>query len=106
MAIHETNDAGLPNYICRHTQVIVKFTGEDCPVCKELSPVYRELSEQERYRNIIFLRLDAEENPITSREVKQNGTPFMVAYRNGTLVSHKLANQKEDIVNMLEKLLE
>ena len=105
MAVLETNDAGLPNYVCRHTQVIVKFTADDCPVCKALSPTYQELSEQERYRDIIFLRLDAEENPIACKEVKQNGTPFMVTYRNGSLVSHKLATQKDDIVNMLENLL-
>ena len=105
MAVHETNDAGLPNFVCRHTQVIVKFTAEDCPICKELSPVYQELSEEERFRDVIFLRLDAEENPIACKEVKQNGTPFMVTYRNGSLVDHKLATQIEDILNILEKLL-
>ena len=105
MPVHETNDAQLPNFICKHAQVIVKFTAEDCPVCKELAPAYQELSEQERYRDIIFLKLDAEENPVTSKEVKQNGTPFIATYRNGVLKNYKLVSGENDIVIMLDELV-
>ena len=105
MAVHETNDAGLPDFVCRHERVIVKFTGPECAVCKELSPVYLALSDQESYRNVIFLKLDAKENPIASKEVNQSGTPFIVAYRDGDLIAHKLAGSKTDMVAMLDKLI-
>ncbi len=105
MAVYETNDVGLPDFVCKHERVVVKFTGKACVVCQELSPVYLELSEKETYQHIQFLKLDAADNPIASKEVNQNGTPFIVAYRDGDLISHKLANSKNEMVTILDRLL-
>src|SRR5688572_6833695 len=106
MAFQQTSDLLLPNLICSNTKVVVKFIADDCPVCKELEPTYQQLSALKRYQDIIFLKMDAKENPVISRQVKQGGnTPFIATYRNGVLKNYKLVTGENDIVSMLDELV-
>ena len=106
MAFQQTSDLLLPNLICSNTKVVVKFTANDCPICKELEPTYQQLSALERYQGIIFLKMDAKENPVVSKQVKQGGnTPFMATYRDGVLQNYKLVFGEKDIVIMLDELV-
>ncbi|MBK0403610.1 thioredoxin family protein [Adhaeribacter sp. BT258] len=95
----------MPDFVCNNQRVIVKFTGKECAKCEELAPAYLDLSEQEDYSGIRFLKLDAEDNPIASKEVSQHGTPFIAAYRNGDLIGQQLAASKADMIKMLNSLL-
>ncbi len=104
--VTESNDNELRKIIFERSKVIVKFTAKDCPVCKALEPKYRKISEEPVYQEISFLRMDAKENPVSSREVKLKGTPFFATYHNGTLTDCGIAATEEELREMLRRLLQ
>lgn len=48
--------------------------------------------------------MDAQENPVSSKEVSLSGTPFFATYLNGTLNQCSLVSDKETLMEMLSAL--
>ncbi|TXK45348.1 thioredoxin family protein [Pontibacter qinzhouensis] len=105
MPITESNDDELRKLIFEKEKVIVKFTDEDCPICKILSPSFRKIATEPVYQQVTFVRMSARENPISSKEVKMTGTPFFATYRKGTLLDCGIVSTEQGIKEMLAKLL-
>src|SRR6478736_610040 len=106
MPVHDTNDAELRTLIFDYKKVIVKFTKEQCTVCERMAHIFSQLSNNPEYQNILFLRMDAAENPVSSQEVKLSGTPFFATYHKGMLPQCSLVSDKEGLVIMLNALQE
>lgn len=105
MPIRDTNDAELRTLIYDHRKVIVKFTKEQCTICERMARIFSQLAESEAYREITFLRMDAKENPVSSKEVNLTGTPFFATYVNGMLNQCSLLSDKEALMEMLAALI-
>ena len=104
MPIRDTNDAELRTLIYDHQKVIVKFTKEQCTICERMARIFSQLAEDPTYKDITFLRMDAKENPVSSKEVNLSGTPFFATYLNGMLNQCSLLSDKEALVEMLSAL--
>ncbi len=104
MPVRDTNDAELRTLIYDHAKVIVKFTKEQCVVCERMARIFTQLSDSGEYQEITFLKMDANENPVSSQEVKMTGTPFFATYHNGMLTQCSLLSDKETLVEMLSEL--
>ena len=104
MPIRDTNDAELRTLIFDHQKVIVKFTIEQCVICERMARIYSQLSDNSEYREITFLRMDATENPVSSKEVNMTGTPFFATYLNGMLNQCSLLSDKAALIEMLGAL--
>lgn len=105
LIIHEASDADLRTLIHKHDLVIVKFVDENCQVCKELAPSFQGLAGNPKYRDVLFLRMNAAENPVSSKQVKLSGTPFIATYRKGRLQDCGLITSEAEVAQMLDKLL-
>ncbi|MGE5626878.1 MAG: thioredoxin [Solirubrobacterales bacterium] len=73
----ETSKTGIP--------VIVDFWAAWCGPCKMLSPVIDELSE-EYGDKAKFLKLNVDENPVTSMKYSVASIPTVLIFKNGALV--------------------
>ena len=104
MPIRDTNDAELRTLIYDHKKVIVKFTKEQCTICERMARIFSKLSDSPTYQEITFLRMDAKENPVSSKEVNVSGTPFFATYLNGMLTQCSLLSDKEALMEMLGAL--
>jgi thioredoxin-like negative regulator of GroEL len=104
MTIVESNDDDLRQLIFEKERVIVKFIDEKCQVCKELAPSFTKFSSDPMYSAITFVRMDAAENPVSSKEVKLTGTPFFATYRNSTLQDCGVISDEAGIKGLLDKL--
>lgn len=104
--VTESNDNELRKLIFERDKVIVKFTAENCPVCKVMEPKYKLLSKEPNYSEVTFLRMSANENPVSSKEVKLKGTPFFATYRRGTLANCGIVATEEELRDMLQHLLQ
>lgn len=104
--IYSATDADLRQLVFKNDFVIVKFIDKECEICKALAPSFDTLSHQPEYANVLFLRMDAKENPVSLREVRFSKAPFIATYKKGILQDCGLVNTKEEISTMLEKLLE
>ena len=104
MPVHDSNDSELRTLIFDFRRVIVKFTQADCKVCAHMAHIFSHLSNTSQFQNILFLRMDAQENPVSSKEVSLTGTPFFATYLNGTLNHCSLVSDKAALLEMLSAL--
>lgn len=104
MAIINTTDDGLRKLIFEHECVIVKYHSLNCPICERLVPVYENLSESEEYEGIIFVRMNANENPVAQLFVKEQTMPFTSVYKDGFLVECRTVQTERELKNILDKL--
>jgi len=69
-----------------------------------ISPKYRRLSEDERFKDIVFLDVNAEENEAARKIANVDNLPFFAVFQNGQFITGKAASKEDAIVNMLEGL--
>jgi thioredoxin 1 len=104
MAVITSNDQSFRKDLENNSKVVVKYYADWCGSCKLFSPKYRRLSEDERFKDIVFLDVDAEHNP-AARKMGQVATlPFFATFRDGALVETDSTTKEEVFISLLEKL--
>jgi len=106
MAVQETTDAFLFLQVAENDLVILKYHTDDCgAACIEFVPIYLEISEDARYKDIIFLTINAENNPVARRRVLDKKQPVITIYSKGRLLDSRHANSREGVEELLAELL-
>ncbi len=104
MAVHILTDNEFSQTLASHDRVIVKYYADWCGSCKLFAPKYRRLSEDERFANVTFVDINAEENPDARKLANVDNLPFFATFKDGKLLEGG-ATAKEDVVlSMLEKV--
>src|SRR5688572_5680526 len=106
MAVTHTTDAHLVLEIASHQSVILKYHTDDCgETCKRLLPIYEALSHQKEYADIVFLRIDADENPVAKKFILLKKQPIVSLYHKGRLLETKHVGSEAEMVELLEVIL-
>jgi thioredoxin 1 len=104
MSVQISQDAALAQILKTHERVIVKFYADWCGSCKLFAPKFRRLSDQENYSGILFLDINAEENPEARKLAGVDNLPFFAGFKNGVLVEGVSTSKEEAVTALLDKL--
>ncbi len=104
MAVQVTTDQEFKEIIESGKAVAVKYYADWCGSCKLFAPKFRRLSEDDRFKNIEFLDVDAENNEEARKLAGVDNLPFIAIFKDGKLVEGTATNKEEAVVNLLEKL--
>jgi len=66
--------------------VVVDFWADWCPPCRVIEPVLNELATEYGDR-LVIAKLDADMNPVTTRDYGVLGMPTLLAFRDGEVVA-------------------
>lgn len=103
MAVIKSEDNSFQNDI-KGAKTVVKYYADWCGSCKLFGPKYKRLSEDERFKDIVFLEVNAEQNPEARKAAGVSTLPYFATFKDGHLLEG-LSTSKEDVfVQMLEKL--
>ena len=103
MPVIKSSNDDLRNFVYEKQYVIVMFeTESNCPVCDQLIPVFARLSED--YKNITFVSMNADDNPVAKKLIINDKQPFIGVYKEGLLVACSLVSSESDLTSMLNKL--
>jgi thiol-disulfide isomerase/thioredoxin len=103
MAVIKTEDSNFANDLA-HDKVVVKYYADWCGSCKLFSPKFKRLSEDERFKDIVFLDVNAEQNPGARKMAGVDNLPFFATFSQGKLVDAKSTSKEDVFLEMLSKL--
>jgi thiol-disulfide isomerase/thioredoxin len=104
MAILTANDANFSEMLKSNENVIVKYYADWCGSCKLFAPKYRRLAENESYSKVVFLDVNAEENPEARKLAGVDNLPFFAIFKNGKLLKGYSTSKEENVVELLNLL--
>jgi thiol-disulfide isomerase/thioredoxin len=104
MATIISNDLDFQQNITQNPLVIVKYHADWCGNCRLISPKYKNLSEDPQNSSVIFLEVNAEENPNARAKAGVNNLPFFATFKNGELQDTLAASKEESVVALISQL--
>ena len=106
MAVIETSDSFLFLQVAENDRVILKYHTDQCgDPCIKFIPVYEKLSRDAKYKDVIFLVIDADNNPMAKKRILDKKQPVVTIYYKGKLLDSRHASTKEGVEGLLEELL-
>ncbi|MBA3900388.1 MAG: thioredoxin family protein [Bacteroidetes bacterium] len=106
MAVTLVTDKDFKESITQNSKVVIKYYADWCGSCKLFSPKFRRLSEDERFKGITFINVNAEENEEARKFTGVDNLPFFATVKDGQLFEGSATSKEEYLVGMLEKLAE
>ena len=105
MPVKQTTDIDLLVETAENQCVILKYHTDECgEPCTSLIPIFEKLSDDPKYRDIVFLRINADNNPVAKHFILNKKAPIVTIYYNGRLLESRTANNRQEMVKLLEIL--
>ena len=107
MPVTETSDAYLFLQVAEHDRVILKYHTDDCGMpCVNFIPVFEGLSNEVTYKDVVFLVVDADNNPRAKERILEKKQPVITIYFKGQLLDSRHASTREGVEELLQELME
>ncbi|ANB08653.1 thioredoxin [Streptomyces ambofaciens] len=98
----EVTDAGFGTEVLgSELPVLVEFTADWCPPCRQMAPVLRALAAEEGHR-LRVVQLDVDRNPATTNAYKVLSMPTFMVFRDGEPVKSMVGSRPKR--RLLEEL--
>ncbi|MDQ3046924.1 MAG: hypothetical protein M3R27_05195 [Bacteroidota bacterium] len=104
MAIIHSSDNHLRMQGFADKYTIVKYDNERCFFSRQLTTPFENLSNHPRYKDVKFLCIHSNENPVARIEVEMKRMPFLSIYTQGILIDCGCVRSENGILRFLEKL--
>ena len=104
MSILVATDNDFNDAIASNDKVVVKYFANWCGSCKLFSPKYTRLSNDERFADVTFLDVNAEENPETRKVAGVDSLPYFAVFKGGKLQEGAATSLEPKVVEMIESL--
>ncbi|KAI1821663.1 thioredoxin-like protein [Xylaria intraflava] len=73
-----------------HSTVFVDAYATWCGPCKAISPLIAKMSEEERFKDVFFAKIDVDDLPDVSQELGITAMPTFVLFKDGKQVEEKV----------------
>ena len=103
MAVINSSDTDFKKQLENHKQVVVKYYADWCGNCRLFAPKYKRVSNEDENEDVLFLEVDAENNPEARKMGGVDNLPFLAAFKNGELVEGSAASKEEYLRSLIDK---
>ncbi|MCX6187749.1 MAG: thioredoxin family protein [Bacteroidetes bacterium] len=103
--VTKVTDSEFQNLIQSNNKVVVKYYANWCGTCRLFAPKFTKISNKEEYADIMFLDINAEENPDARQFAGVSNLPFFAVIKDGKLVNADTTSKEESVENMVKQIL-
>ncbi|MBL3657307.1 thioredoxin family protein [Fulvivirga sediminis] len=104
MAVEVLTDNDFSSTIKEEDKVIVKYFAGWCGSCRLFAPKFKRLSGDERFSDIKFVDVDAENNPEARKLAGVTNLPFFAVFKKGELLGTVSTSKEEGVLELLSQL--
>jgi thioredoxin 1 len=105
MAVTLITDKDFNESLEKNQLVVIKYFADWCGSCKLFSPKFRRLSEDERFKSVSFIDINAEENEEARKFAGVDNLPFFAIVKDGKVLEATSTSKEEYLLGMLDKLV-
>lgn len=104
MAVIDANDTNFQSTLQANEKVVVKYFAGWCGSCRLMKPKFKRLSDDDRFKNVAFLDVNAEESPEARKLAGVSNLPFFAVFKNGELVEGVSTSKEDQLLNLIDRL--
>lgn len=101
MGLQQTNDTNFEQLLSENEKVIVKYYAGWCGNCRLIAPKFKKLAEDERFSDITFLDVDAENSPLARKTAGVDNLPFFATFIRG----EKQEGMATSVITSVEEMI-
>lgn len=106
MPVQEITDhSEFMDLIQKNDFVVVDFFAKWCGPCKKIAPQFEYLSLQEKYKNVVFCKVDVDEVNEVADLCDVSSLPTIVAFDKGGIFDSVIGIDMEKINKLIDDLL-
>jgi thioredoxin 1 len=72
----------------RWSRSVVYFTASWCGPCRQIKPIFEEMSNLDKYKHVKFVKADVDHVPDVANVMQIRSVPTFCFYKDGKLVQH------------------
>ncbi|MEQ8474632.1 thioredoxin family protein [Fulvivirga sp.] len=104
MAVTVLNDSNFNETLATNKKTIVKYFAGWCGSCRLFAPKFKRLSDDERFTNINFVDVNAEENPEARKLAGVTNLPYFAVFEGDKLVGSVASSKEDAVLELLAKV--
>jgi len=85
-------------------KTVVKYYADWCGSCKLIAPKFRRMSEDDKFSEIHFIEVNAEQNEEARKAAGVDNLPFFAVFKDGKLLDGTATSKEDGILKLLDKL--
>jgi len=99
-----STDLDFDSQLQQNDKVIVKYFANWCGTCRLFAPKFKKISNKEEFSDVLFLDVNAEENPEARKMAGVSNLPFFAVFKNGQLVAVDTTSKEEGVEKLIQKI--
>jgi len=101
----KTTDTEFDELIKKNSKVVIKYFANWCGSCRLFAPKFSKISNKQEYSDVLFLDVNAEENPKARKFGGVTNLPYFVVVKNGEVLLADTTAKEEGVEKMIGLLL-
>jgi len=104
MAVTNISDQEFEQILKSNSKVVVKYYADWCGSCKLFSPKFKRLSEDERFKDVKFIEVNAETNEAARKAACVDNLPFIATFKEAKFIEGSATSKEDYVIKMLDAL--